>query len=121
LGAGFAGRPFLSGTSFHAVFPHGFQASLSRGIQHKTHSPTGECDRPENSIHFSSHVFSLKINKNSQSVRRTDLGSGVKGMLLAGFGRGQSNETVISFGRETKTQTKVFRNPGRKLFFASFF
>jgi hypothetical protein len=51
---------------------------------------------------------------------KPDLGSGVKGMLLAGFGRGESNETVISFGRETKTKTKVFRNPGRKLFFASF-
>jgi hypothetical protein len=46
----FAGRSFLSGTSFHAVFPFGFQASLSRGIQHKTHSPAGECDRPENSF-----------------------------------------------------------------------
>jgi hypothetical protein len=42
-------------------------------------------------------------------------------MLLAGFGRGESNETAISFGRETKAKTKVFRNPGRKLFFATFF
>jgi hypothetical protein len=42
-------------------------------------------------------------------------------MLLAGFGRGQPNETAISFGRETKAQPKAFRNPGRKLFFASFF
>jgi hypothetical protein len=42
-------------------------------------------------------------------------------MLLAGFGRGQPNETVISFGHETKSQAKVFRNPGRKLFFATFF
>jgi hypothetical protein len=42
-------------------------------------------------------------------------------MLLAGFDRGQANETAISFDRETKAKTKVFRNPGRKLFFASFF
>jgi hypothetical protein len=42
-------------------------------------------------------------------------------MLLADFGRGQPNETVISFGHETKAKTKVFQNPGRKLFFASFF
>jgi hypothetical protein len=42
-------------------------------------------------------------------------------MLLAGFGRGQANETAISFDRETKSKAKVFRNPGRKLFFASFF
>jgi hypothetical protein len=42
-------------------------------------------------------------------------------MLLADFGRGKPNETAISFGRETKAQTKVFRNPGRKLFFATFF
>jgi L-asparaginase/Glu-tRNA(Gln) amidotransferase subunit D len=54
-------------------------------------------------IALKTHLTSVYyFYKESQSVRRTDLGSGVKGMLLAGFGRGQSNETVISFGRETK-------------------
>ncbi|MDR0955426.1 MAG: hypothetical protein LBM20_08660 [Rikenellaceae bacterium] len=85
-------------------------------MKNKTHSPTGECDPPENSIHIN-----LLFLQGIPSVRRTDLGSGVKGMLLADFGRGQPNKTAILFGRETKSQAKVFRNPGRKLFFATFF
>jgi hypothetical protein len=41
-------------------------------------------------------------------------------MLLADFGRGQANETVISFGRETKAKAKGIPKPRPKTFLCSF-
>jgi hypothetical protein len=54
----FAGQSFLWNFVLFSMSP-ALQASLGRDMKNKTHSPAGECDRPENT--FCNSVLGIQI------------------------------------------------------------